>query len=268
MTTATETATPKAERILLPVNNQPAVFESLLIFKAEATLADFMQKFDVLRQQFMRLQGIAQRREQALTTAEKDALSKVIEQEARDLDAKDAEFQKSYGFRVVALGNRPVKVQQTRRLLLEVTDEELAKARQEKDFKEEHVVTLEGKKHLHIRTIGGLAFDEFVRNYQVITTKRTNFVNAKAAADKATGEEKVRLDNFVKESEADLIKDNEIMHKTYGFSLTRNFGMDFVDAKFFVMLVDEEVQKLSREAAPTASAEPAKKPVAADKAKN
>lgn len=270
MTTATAesaaaTAAPKAERILLPINNQPAVFESLLFFKAEAGLAEFGQQFDSLRQQFGRLQGIAQRRDQALTTGEKDALNKVLEQEARDLDSKDALFQKVYGFRVVALGNRPVKVLQTRRLLLTVTDDELAKARQEKDFKEENVVTIEGKKHLVASTMSGLALEEFLRNYQVITNKRTNLVNFKAAADKATGEEKTRLDAAVKEGEADLIKDNEIMAKTYGFSLTRNFAMDFIEAKLFVMLVEEEVQKLKNEQAAATEA-PAKKP--ADKAKN
>lgn len=269
MPTATETpaataAAPKAERIILPVNNQPAVFESLLFFKAEATLAEFGQQFDALRQQFMRLQGIAQRRDQALTTGEKDALNKVLEQEARDLDAKDSLFQKVYGFRVVALGNRPVKVQQTRRLLLVVTDEELAKARQEKDFKEENVVTIEGKKHLVASTLGGLALDEFMRNYQVVTNKRTNLVNFKAAADKATGEEKARIEAALKEGEAELTKDNELMAKTYGFSLTRNFAMDFVEAKLFVMLVEEEVQKLQAGAAAEAAA---KKP-ADTKAKN
>lgn len=271
MTTATETAapaTPKAERILLPVNNQPAVFESLLLFQAEQTLGEFIQQFDALRQQFGRLQGIAQRRDQALTTGEKDALSKVLEQEARDLDAKDSLFQKVYGFRVVALGNRPVKIQQTRRLLLAATDEELAKAKQEKDFKPESIVTIEGKPHLVISTMSGLAFDEFLRNYEIIKNKRDSLVNAKAVADKATGDEKARAEAFLKEVEPGVIKDNELMAKTYGFSLTRNFAMDFVEAKFFVMLVEEEVRKLQAGQAPAATEAAAKKPAGDTKAKN
>lgn len=272
MTTATAAkspapAAPKAERIALPVNNQPAIFESVLIFNAENTLNEFGQQFDALRQQFARLQGIAQRRDQALTTGEKDALNKVLEQEARDLDAKDSLFQKVYGFRVVGLGNRPVKVLQTRRLLLVVTDDELAKARQEKDFKEESVVEIDGKKHLVASTMFGLALEEFLRNYQTISNKRTNLVNFKAAAEKATGDEKTRLDNFVKEAEAELIKDNELMVKAYGFSLARNFVIDFVDAKLFVMLVDEEIQKLRNEQTEAAADTSATKK-AADKAKN
>lgn len=271
MTTATATETsaaPKAERIVLPVNNQPAVFESLLIFKAEATMNEFGQQFDALRQQFGRLQGIAQRRDQALTTGEKDALNKVLEQEARDLDAKDSLFQKVYGFRVVALGNRPIKIQQTHKLHIALSDEELAKAKQEKDFKEEMVSTIEGQKYVHIRTIGGLAYDEFIRNYQVISAKRTNFVNFKAAAEKATGEEKTRIEKFLKDAEAELLKDNELMFKTYGFTLSHNFRLTFEDAKFFVMLVEEEVKRLQASAA--APAEAAKKPAAAptEKAKN
>lgn len=267
MTTATATAAPaapKAERILLAVNNQPAVFESLLFITAEQTLAEFGQQFDSLRQQLARLQGIAQRRDQALTTGEKDALGKVLEQEANDLNAKDSLFQKVYGFRVVGLGNRPVKMLQTRRLLLEVTDEELAKAKQEKDFKPENVVVANGKNHLLASTMSGLALEEFLRNYQVITNKRTNLINAKAAAEKATGEDKTRLDNFVKETEAEIIKDNELMAKTYGFSLARNFTMDFVEAKLFVMLTEEEVQKVQGAQAAEATA---KKPTA-EKSKN
>ena len=268
MTTATTpaaaTAAPKAERIVLPVNNQPAVFESLLFFKAEQTLVEFAQQFELLRQQFARLQGIAQRREQALTTGEKDALSKVLEQEANDLNSKDSLFQKVYGVRVVGLGNRLVKIQQTRRLLIAATDEELAKAKQEKDFKAEDIVTIDGKQHIVVSTMSGLAYDEFTRNYEVVKAKQQNLINAKAAAEKATGEEKARIDAFVKEREADLIKDNELMAKTYRFTLGRNFVLDFIEAKLFVMLTPEEVQK-ARE---TQAAEASEKKPAADKAKN
>jgi hypothetical protein len=234
---------PKAERIVLPVNNQPVVFESLLVFRAEKAMADFAQQFDLLRQQIGRLQGIAQRREQALTTGEKDALSKVLEQEVRDLDSKDALFQKVYGFRVAALKNRPVKIQQTRRLLTPASPEELAKAKAAKEFKEEEVVTLEGKTHLILSTMTGLAFDEFMRNAQAITARRDNLAQFKQNLGNVPADQKDKAEAAAKEAEAQLAKDNEAMFKAYGFTLTRDLVLDFIDAKFFVALTQEDVQK-------------------------
>jgi hypothetical protein len=260
MSTAAETTTPatadrpKAERIVLPFNNQAVQFESLLVFRNEKALAEFGQQFDGLRQQITRLQGIAQRRDQALTTGEKDALAKVLEQEVRDLDSKDALFQKVYGFRVAALQNRPVKIQQTRRLLLPVTDEELAKARENKDFKESEMVMIEGKNHAVLSTISGLAFDEFMRNYQHITGRRDGIIKFRENLANLPAEEKAKGEALLKEQEETLGKENELMFKTYGFTLTRNLTMDFVEAKLFVALTQEDLQK----AQVAAAAEPAK----------
>ena len=256
---------PQAERSVLPGNNQPVVFESLLVFRAEKALAEFAQQFDSLRQQIGRLQGIAQRRDQALTTGEKDALSKVLEQEVRDLDSKDALFQKVYGFRVAALQNRPVKVQQTQRLLTPASDEELAKARAAKEFKEEEVVSRDGKPHLVLSTMTGLAFDEFMRNYQVITARRDNLVKFKENIASVPAEQKEKAEAAAKEAEEQLVKENEAMFKAYGFTLTRNLALDFIEAKFFVALTSEEFQK-AQGGAPAAKAPEAKKDKPAAKA--
>lgn len=266
---ATEADRPKAERIVLPVNNQPVVFESLLVFRAEKAMAEFGQQFDLLRQQVGRLQALAQRRDQALTTGEKDALSKVLEQEVRDLDSKDALFQKVYGFRVAALQNRPVKIQQTRRLLTPATPEEVAKARAAKEFKEEEVVTLDGKTHLVLSTMSGLPFDEFMRNAQIITARRDNLAQFKQNIANVPADQKEKAEAAAKEAEAQLIKDNEAMFKAYGFTLTRDLVIDFIEAKFFVALTQEDIQKAQSaggDAAPAAKAVEAKKDKPAAKA--
>lgn len=258
---------PKAERIVLPVNNQPVVFESLLVFRAPKAMEEFGQQFDLLRQQIGRLQGIAQRRDQALTTGEKDALSKVLEQEVRDLESKDALFQKVYGFRVAALQNRPVKIQQTRRLLLAATDEELAKARADKNFKADEIVDFDGKPHLLLSTIGGLSYDEFARNFQIITSRRDNLLKFKENLASVPAEQKAQAETALKEAEEILSKENEAMFKAYGFTLGRNLGLDFVEAKFFVALTNEEYQKAQAGAGASAAKAPeAKKDKPAAKA--
>ena len=249
---------PKAERAFFPFNGQMALHESLLIFRAAPALQEFAQSFESLGQQFQRLRMIAQRRDQALTTGEKDALSKVLEQEVRDFDGKDALFQKVYGFRAGALfgQNRPFYVHRTFRLLTPVTDEEAAKMKAEKDFKPENLVTVDGKTQLLLSTLGGLAYDDFLRNAQVISGRRDNLVKFRDNLPNLSAEERPKAEAALKEAEESLGKDNEAMLKTFGFTLTRNITLDFVEAKFFVALVQEDLQK----GAGAAPAEAAKAP--------
>ena len=271
MTTATTPAAAsgiKAERIALPSNQGPIIFESLLHINNANSVNEFAQQYSALINQFQRLQGIAQRRDQALTTAEKDALNKVLEAEVRDFDAKDSLFQRVYGFRVAAIATRPVYLSKTARLLLTVTDEELTKARAEKDFKEDTIVTVEGKKHLVSSTMSGTALDEFVRNVEAISQQRNGLIQHKAAVDAATGDDKKTLDDSFKKAEAELIKNNEIMAKTYGFSLTRNFTLETQSGKFFVALTQEEVQKAVSAEQAAASSSTTTEAIAAKKAKN
>ena len=271
MTTATTPAAAsgiKAERIALPSNQGPIIFESLLHINNANSVNEFATQYSALVNQFQRLQGIAQRRDQALTTAEKDALHKVLEAEVRDFDAKDSLFQKVYGFRVGAIATRPVYLSKTARLLLTVTDEELTKARAEKEFKEESLVTVDGKKQLVASTMSGTALDEFLRNAETINQQRNGLIQHKTAVDAATGDDKKTLEESFKKAEAELIKNNEIMAKTYGFSITRNFVLDVLSAKFFVALNQEEVQKAVSAQQAAASPSSTTEALAAKKAKN
>lgn len=273
MTTATETpAAPKAERAYFPFNGQMALHESLLIFRAGQALQDFWQNFDSLATQFQRIRMIAQRREQALTTAEKDALAKVMEQEVRDFEAKDSLFQKVYNFRcgILLSQNRPFYLHRTFRLLTPVTEEEAGKIKAEKDFKPENLVTIEGKTHLLLSTLGGLAYDDFMRNAQVVTARRDNIFKFRENLPNLSAEDRPKAEAALKEADEALAKDNEAMLKTFGFTLGRNTTLDFVEAKFFVALTQEDLQKAAPAAsAPAAEPTAAKKPAAAaDKSKN
>lgn len=267
-------AAPKAERVVLNVNNQPVLFESLLIISNPQTLVQFRNQFGALEAQVQRIIAINQRIQQALTTAEKDALGKVREQEIRDLDAKDSLFQKVYNFRVAALAGRPTTIIPSAiRLLTPVTDEEISKARADGKLKEEEVVVRGDRKLLSVSTMTGGAIPVFERNVNVVQAKRNNLVQLKSALDRATGDDKAKIEEAFKNAEADLIKDNEEMAKTYGFSLTRNFEAEILEGIFFVALTSEEAQKAVDEAqaaapaaAPAAEAAPAAKK--ADKSKN
>jgi len=264
-------AAPKAIRAIFPINNQPVVFESLLMINNPQTLVEFRNQFGALEAQVNRIIGINQRIQQALTTAEKDALAKVREQEVRDLDAKDSLFQKVYNFRVAALAGRPTVIKSTAvRLLTPATDEEISKARADGKLKEEDVIIRGDRKLLAISTMTGEHIPLFERNVGLVQAQRQNLVQLKTAIDQAAGEAKAKLEEQFKKDEATLIKNNDEMIKTYGFSLTRNFEAEILEGIFFVALTAEEAQKAlaepqAAEAAPEAA--PAKK-AAADKAKN
>ncbi len=277
MTTATTPAAapaaPKAVRAVFPIGaNQQAVFESLLFINNPQTIIEFRNQFGALETQVNRIIAINQRIQMALTTAEKDALGKVREQEIRDLDAKDSLFHKVYNFRVAGLAGRPHRIYPTViRLLTPATDEEITKARAAADFKEESVVIRGDRKFVVISTMSGEHIPLFERNVNLVQAQRQNLIQIKAAIEQNTGEAKTKLEEQFKKDEETLLKNNEEMIKTYGFSLARNFDVEILQGIFFVALTAEEAQKpLPEQPAPVATAAPeapAKKP-AADKAKN
>ncbi len=231
---------PKAERIAH--NNM--IFESVLHIRSAQTLEQFRGEFGSLATQVRQLQSIEQRIQAALTTAEKDALAKVREQEIRDLQSKDSLFQKVYGFSAAGLAVRPHFILNTEvRLLTPVTDEELTKARTEKDFSEKSVVIRDSSKFLHISTINGPAIQTFERDVKVIQANREAAIQLKAQADRLTGEEKTKAEEAFAAAEKKLNEDNAMMAKTYGFSLTRNYNAEPQAGVFFVALTKEEVER-------------------------
>lgn len=247
---------PKAERIAL--NNM--IFESVLHVNSHQALDAFRLQFASLANQIRQLQAIEQRIQAALTTAEKDALAKVRESEIRDLQGKDGLFQKVYGFSAAALAQRPHFVLNTVvRLLSPVTDEELTKARENKDFKESEVVVRDSAKLIHMSTLNGPAVQAFERDYKIIQANREAAVQLRAQAERLpAGEEKTKADEAFAAAEKKLNDDNAAMTKAYGFSLTRNYVAEPQAGIFFVALTQEEVeravaqQKAEGEAAPKA----------------
>ncbi len=243
-TTAAETATqqrPKAERIAL--NNM--IFESVLHMQSPQALEQFRLQFTSLGNQVRQLQGIEQRIQVALTTAEKDALAKVRESEIRDLQGKDSLFLKVYGFSAAALAQRPNFVLNTVvRLLTPVTDEELTKARENKDFKESDVVVRDSSKLIHVSTLRGPAVQAFERDFKIIQANREAAVQLRAQAERLPeGEEKTKANEAFAAAEKKLNDDNATMAGTYGFSLTRNYVAEPQAGVFFVALTQEEVQR-------------------------
>ena len=108
------------------------------------------------------------------------------------------------------------------------------------------VATIEGK----------AANDEFTRNVQVVQAQRQEIVRMNEAANAAPeGAErdalKAKLDEAVKKLDAD----NQLMAKTYGYSILRNYVRVPEKSEVFIVLTPEEVEKQPK---PADGSEPAK----------
>jgi hypothetical protein len=253
MTTATETAAPATAEApkgpvieLIPLGNN--LGRVVLTIANPVSLARFQQEYGTLLQQFQRIQQLQARIQSALTTVEREALAKVGESEVKDFNEKDGVFAKVWNFNVPVLANRQTTFINTAlRLFAVVSDEEAAKARSAKDFKEEQLIKRDGKNLLHTADIRGfefvVQFDQFAK---VLQARRDAFVQLTQLLGNAKDEEqKKNIQKQLDETRALLEKGNEEMAKSVGYSITHNYEVEVLESKFVFLLNQEEVNQVS-----------------------
>ena len=253
MTTATETAAPATAEApkgpvieLIPLGQNLA--RVVLTISNQGSLARFQQELQTLGQHFGRIQQLQQRIQTALTTVERDALIKVAEAEVKDFNEKDAVFAKVWGFNVPAVANRQSTFVNTAlRLFAVVSEEEAAKARADKGFKEEQLVVRGDRRLLQTAEIRGLdlvvQFDQFAK---VLQARRDAFVQLTQLLGNAKDEEqKKNIQKQLDETRALLEKGNEEMAKSVGYSITHNYEVEVLESKFVFLLNQEEVNQVS-----------------------
>lgn len=263
MTTAESPATAEAPKgpviELIPLGNN--LGRVVLTIANPVSLARFQQEYGTLLQQFQRIQQLQARIQSALTTVEREALAKVGESEVKDFNEKDAVFAKVWNFNVPVLANRQTTFINTAlRLFAVVSDEEAAKARAAKDFKEEQLVKRDGKNLLHTADIRGfefvVQFDQFAK---VLQARRDAFVQlTQLLANAKEEEQKKNIQKQLDETRALLEKGNEEMAKSVGYSITHNYEVEVLESKFVFLLNQEEVNQVSSLFANAQQAEAAK----------
>ena len=263
MTTAESPATAEAPKgpviELIPLGNN--LGRVVLTIANPVSLARFQQEYGTLLQQFQRIQQLQARIQSALTTVEREALAKVGESEVKDFNEKDAVFAKVWNFNVPVLANRQTTFINTAlRLFAVVSDEEAAKARAAKDFKEEQLVKRDGKNLLHTADIRGfefvVQFDQFAK---VLQARRDAFVQlTQLLANAKEEEQKKNIQKQLDETRALLEKGNEEMAKSVGYSITHNYEVEVLESKFVFLLNQEEVNQVSNLFANAQQAEAAK----------
>ena len=263
MTTAESPATAEAPKgpviELIPLGNN--LGRVVLTIANPVSLARFQQEYGTLLQQFQRIQQLQARIQSALTTVEREALAKVGESEVKDFNEKDAVFAKVWNFNVPVLANRQTTFINTAlRLFAVVSDEEAAKARAAKDFKEEQLVKRDGKNLLHTADIRGfefvVQFDQFAK---VLQARRDAFVQlTQLLANAKEEEQKKNIQKQLDETRVLLEKGNEEMAKSVGYSITHNYEVEVLESKFVFLLNQEEVNQVSNLFANAQQAEAAK----------
>lgn len=206
----------------------------------------FQQNVQLVQNQFAEVKRLQQRIEEALTIAEKDALKTKLLEVNKSLEQNNTLMAKTYGFSV--LRQYIAEVGKTR-LYTPVTDKEYDEAKAKPEFKADHYVVNETGKFAHIATIAGVPENNIFRqNVQLVQNQRQRLVQLKAAIDQAgAAADKTKLEEEFKKSEETLIKNNEEMSKTYGFSLTRNYVMEIEESKLFMAVTEEEFAKQKAE---------------------
>ena len=219
----------------------------VLTISNQASLARFQQELQTLGQHFGRIQQLQQRVQSALTTVERDALSKVGEAEVKDFAEKDAVFAKVWGFNVPAVANRQATFVNTAlRLFAVISEEEAAKARSSADFKEEQLVIRGDRRLLQTAEIRGLdlviQFDQFAK---VLQARRDAVIQLTELLKRAEKEEdKTRIQGQLDQTLELLNKGNKEMAESVGYSITHNYEIEVLESKFVILLNQEEVNQI------------------------
>jgi ribosomal protein L12E/L44/L45/RPP1/RPP2 len=248
---ATETSAAPAEAPKGPVIELIPLGQNLarvvLTISNQGSLARFQQEIQTLGQQFGRIQQLQQRIQSALTTVERDALTKVGEAEVKDFAEKDAVFAKVWGFNIPAVANRQATFVNTAlRLLAVVSEEEAAKARASADFKEEQLIIRGDRRLLQTAEIRGLdlviQFDQFAK---VLQARRDAVIQLTELQKRSTNdEEKTRIQTQLDQTLELLNKGNKEMAESVGYSITHNYEVEVLESKFVILLNQEEVNQV------------------------
>ncbi len=248
---ATETPAAPAEAPKGPVIELLPLGQNLgrvvLTISNQGSLARFQQELQTLGQHFGRIQQLQQRIQSALTTVERDALSKVGEAEVKDFAEKDAVFAKVWGFNIPAVANRQATFVNTAlRLFAIVSEEEAAKARASKDFKEEQLVVRGDRRLLQTAEIRGLdlvvQFEQFAK---VLQARRDAVIQLTELLKRAEKEEdKTRIQTQLDQTLELLNKGNKEMAESVGYSITHNYEVEVLESKFVILLNQEEVNQI------------------------
>ena len=165
----------------------------------------------------------------------------------KDFNEKDSVFVKVWGFSVSAVANRQATFINTAlRLFAVVSEEEVAKAKADKNFKEEQLVVRGDRRLLQTAEIRGLdlviQFDQFAKVLQARRDAVIQLTELLKRAEK--DEDKTRIQTQLDQTLELLNKGNKEMADSVGYSITHNYEVEVLESKFVILLNQEEVNQV------------------------
>ncbi len=210
---------------------------------------NFQNNVRIVQAQRDECRKLNERIQSAFTASEKEALAKALGTVETKLKENHELMNKTYGFSLMR--NYQMVIEQAR-LLTQISDEELTKAKASADFKAENLVDIaDGKKAMHIATIKGVAENQiFQQNVNLVRYQRERLRQLNTALGQTQEEaEKAKIQEEMKKSEETLIKNNDEMVKRYGYSLMRDYILEIEKAKLYAAITAEEFEKVKEEKA-------------------
>jgi len=206
----------------------------------------FMQNVEIVNGQRRQIALLAEANKIVTSDEAHAALEKEIKAAGQKLNENNATMAKNYGY---SLDRQYIHVIVKTRIFIKLTDEEYAKAREDEATKPEDLLVRGNDKYRLIAIIPGVEENNnFRRNVQLVQTQRNQLIQMKQAAERATGEQKTKLEEEAKKAEEVLVKNNEEMTKRYGFSLTRDYLMEVEESKLYTLVNEEEFLKAEKAA--------------------
>jgi methionyl-tRNA synthetase len=127
-----------------------------------------------------------------------------------------------------------------------VSEEEAAKAKADKNFKEEQLVVRGDRRLLQTAEIRGLdlviQFDQFAKVLQARRDAAVQLTELLKRAEK--DEEKARIQTQLDQTLELLNKGNKEMAESVGYSITHNYEVEVLESKFVILLNQEEVNQV------------------------
>ena len=132
------------------------------------------------------------------------------------------------------------------RLFAVVSEEEAAKAKADKNFKEEQLVVRGDRRLLQTAEIRGLdlviQFDQFAKVLQARRDAVIQLTELLKRAEK--DEDKTRIQTQLDQTLELLNKGNKEMADSVGYSITHNYEVEVLESKFVILLNQEEVNQV------------------------
>lgn len=219
---------------------------------AEAN-TQFIQNVQLVQRQRQMMVELDQRAKTALTEEERKAALAKIKEIGKKLDENNQAMAKAYGYSLTR--DYLHQVLKTR-IFLKLTEEEYAAAKNDANVPADHLLVKGDDKFRLISEIPGAeANEQFRHNVQVMHNLRRQLVAYKdSVAKMPDSEEKTKALENARTAEENLVKNNDLMIKQYGFSLARDYLMEIVESKLYTKVNEEEFLKALKQASEKASA--------------